>query len=190
MAAAYTSEIEVKVAQLCPTLSDPIDYTVHGILQARILEWVALPFSRGSFQPGIEPRSPSLQVDSLPAETQGKPKNTGVGRSNWGLLHCKRILYQLSHQGRLHTEVHDNKHNKRETWFNGYAFQISILNKLHSWLCKTLVNQKPQLNRVGRSGERVSYPATNSRAYQQELRLLFFPGTDSANGKSWTSCLL
>ena len=51
MAAAYTSEIEVKVAQLCPTLSDPIDYTVHGILQARILEWVALPFSRGSSQP-------------------------------------------------------------------------------------------------------------------------------------------
>ena len=34
---------EVKVAQLCPTLCDPMDYTVHGILQARILEWVALP---------------------------------------------------------------------------------------------------------------------------------------------------
>ena len=39
---------EVKVAQSCPTLCDPMDYTVHGILQARILEWVALPFSRGS----------------------------------------------------------------------------------------------------------------------------------------------
>ena len=42
---------KVKVAQLCPTLSDPMDYTVHGILQARILEWVAFPFSRGSSQP-------------------------------------------------------------------------------------------------------------------------------------------
>ena len=42
---------DVKVAQLCPTLHDPIDYTVHGILQARILEWVAFPFSRGSSQP-------------------------------------------------------------------------------------------------------------------------------------------
>ena len=42
---------EVKVAQLCPTLCDPMDYTVHEILQARILEWVALPFSRGSSQP-------------------------------------------------------------------------------------------------------------------------------------------
>ena len=39
----------------------------------RILEWVAFPFSRGSFQPRIEPRSPALQADSLPAEPQGKP---------------------------------------------------------------------------------------------------------------------
>ena len=42
---------KVKVAQLCPTLCDPMDYTVHRILQARILEWVASPFSRGSSQP-------------------------------------------------------------------------------------------------------------------------------------------
>ena len=41
----------VKVTQLCPTLCDTMDYTVHGILQARILEWVAVPFSRVSFQP-------------------------------------------------------------------------------------------------------------------------------------------
>ena len=58
-----------------------MDYTVHGILQARILEWVAFPFSSPSFlpNPGIEPRTPTLQVDSLPAELQGKPENTGVG---------------------------------------------------------------------------------------------------------------
>ena len=41
----------MKVTQSCPTVCDPIDYTVHGILQARILEWVAFPFSRGSSQP-------------------------------------------------------------------------------------------------------------------------------------------
>ena len=41
--------------------------------------WVAFPFSRGSSHPGIKPRSPMLQVDSLPAEPQGKPKNAGVG---------------------------------------------------------------------------------------------------------------
>ena len=61
---------KVKVFQSCPTLCDPMDCTVHGILQARILEWVAVPFFRGSFQPRIEPRSPALQVDSLPAELQ------------------------------------------------------------------------------------------------------------------------
>ena len=43
--------LKVKVAQSCPTLYDPMDYTVRGILQARILEWVAFPFSRGSSQP-------------------------------------------------------------------------------------------------------------------------------------------
>ena len=43
--------VKVKVTQPCLTLWDPMDYTAHGILQARILEWVAFPFSRGSFQP-------------------------------------------------------------------------------------------------------------------------------------------
>ena len=59
---------EVKVAQLCLSLCDSMDCTVHGILQARILEWVAFPFSRGSPQP----RSPALWADSLSAEPQGK----------------------------------------------------------------------------------------------------------------------
>ena len=45
--------MKVKVTQSCPTLCDPMDYTAHGILQARILEWVAFPFSRGSPNPGI-----------------------------------------------------------------------------------------------------------------------------------------
>ena len=48
---------------------------VHGILQAIILEWVAVPFSRGLPNPGIEPRPPILQADSLPAEPPGKPSN-------------------------------------------------------------------------------------------------------------------
>ena len=48
---------------------DPVDYTLHGTLQARTLEWVACTFSRGSSQP----RSPTLQADSLPAEPPGKP---------------------------------------------------------------------------------------------------------------------
>ena len=71
----------MEVTQSCPTLCDPMDYTVHGILQARI-----------------------------PAEPQGKPNSTELGtlsllqgifptqESNQGLLHCRQILYQLSYQ--------------------------------------------------------------------------------------------
>ena len=73
-----TVKVKVKVAQ-CLTLCDPMDYTVHGILQARILEWVPFPSPGDLPNPGIKPRSPTLQVDSLPAEPQEKPKNTGVG---------------------------------------------------------------------------------------------------------------
>ena len=46
----YNSISEVEVAQSCPTLCVPMDYIVHGILQARILEWIAVPFSRGFSQ--------------------------------------------------------------------------------------------------------------------------------------------
>ena len=77
----------------------------------RILEWVASPSPGDLPNPGIKTGSPALQVDSLPAELPGKPKNTGVGslsllqgifppqESNQGLWHCRQILYQLSYQG-------------------------------------------------------------------------------------------
>ena len=52
----WTMESEVKVAQSCPTLCDPMGCTVHGILQARILGWVAFPFSRGPSQPRDQTR--------------------------------------------------------------------------------------------------------------------------------------
>ena len=60
-------------AQLCQTLCDSMDHSlpgssVHGILQARFLEWVAIPFFRRSSYPGIELESPALQTDSLPSE--------------------------------------------------------------------------------------------------------------------------
>ena len=90
----------------------PMVYTIHGILQARKLEWIAFPFFRGLPNPGIKPRCPLLQADSLSAEPQGKPKKTGVGslsllqgifltqESNRGLLHCRQTVYQLSYQGK------------------------------------------------------------------------------------------
>ena len=133
---------EAKVAQACPALCDPIDYTVHGILQARILKWVVFPLSRRSSQPmDGTPRSPTLQSDSLPAEPQGKPKNTGVGSrsllqrifptqgSNPGLLHCRQIIYQLSYEGSLKAGERRGvavcSPSHRLKWFVGGS--------LHSW---------------------------------------------------------
>ena len=72
------------VAQSWPTVCDPMDYSppgssVHGILQARILEWVAMLSSRGSSQPSNQTRSLALQADSFLSEPPGKPKNAAVG---------------------------------------------------------------------------------------------------------------
>ena len=103
------------VAQSCLTHCDPMDcslpgFSVNGILQARTVEWVACHPLEDFPKPGIEPRSPASQADSLPSEPRGKPMNAGVTslsllqgifltqESNPGLLHCRRILYQLSYQ--------------------------------------------------------------------------------------------
>ena len=64
---------KVKVAQSCPILSDPMDYTICEILQARILEWVAFSSPGDLLNPGIEPGFPALQADSLLAEPPQKP---------------------------------------------------------------------------------------------------------------------
>ena len=72
------------VVQSCLTLCDSVDcsppgYSVHGILQARLWSGLPCPPPEDLLNPGIEPRSPTLQVDSLPTEPPGKSKNTGVG---------------------------------------------------------------------------------------------------------------
>ena len=71
------SESESEVTQLCQILCDPMNCSppgssVHGILQARILEWIAISFSRDLPDPGIEPRSPALREDALTSEPPGK----------------------------------------------------------------------------------------------------------------------
>ena len=104
-------QVKVQVAQSCPALCDPVDYTVHGILQTRILEGVAFPFSRGSSQSrdGTEV-SPICRQILYQLSHKESPRITGVGslsflqwifltqESNQGLLHCRWILYQLSYQ--------------------------------------------------------------------------------------------
>ena len=67
------------VAKSSSTLCDPTDCTVHAILQARRLEWVAFPSPGDLLNPGIEPRSPTLQADSLPAEPQGEAQEYWTG---------------------------------------------------------------------------------------------------------------
>ena len=96
--------MKVKATQLCLTLSNSMDYTVHGILQARILEWVAFLFSREIFP------------------TQG---------SKPGLLHCRWIIYQLSHKGRILT-THKKQRYARKFLEVMYRFITLILVRV-SW---------------------------------------------------------
>ena len=79
------------VTKLCMILCDPMDCTppgssVHGVLQARVLEWAAIPFSRDLPNPGIKPRSPALQADSLPPEPPGKPNYVNTYENKQKLL--------------------------------------------------------------------------------------------------------
>ena len=62
-------KVKVKV-ESCPTLCDPMDCSlsgssIHGIFQSRVLEWIAISFSRDLPDPGIEPGSPALQADAF-----------------------------------------------------------------------------------------------------------------------------
>ena len=71
-------KMKVLIAQSCLTLCDPMDYSppassVHGILQVRILEWVAISSPGDLPEPGFEFRSPALQADSLLSEPPGMP---------------------------------------------------------------------------------------------------------------------
>ena len=77
------SESECEVTQWCLTFCNPMDCSlpgssVHGIFQARVLEWVAISFSRDLPDPGMEPRSPTLQADTLPSEPLGKPQGVSI----------------------------------------------------------------------------------------------------------------
>ena len=110
--------MKVKVTQSYLTLCDPMDCSLRqaplSMGFSRQEDWSGWPFASPGDLPdsGIEPGSPALQADSLPAEPPRKLKNTGVGtlsllqgifptqESNWGLQHCRQILYQLRYQGK------------------------------------------------------------------------------------------
>ena len=99
----------VLVAQSCPTLWDPMDYSppgssVHGILQARILEWGAISFSRDLLDPRIEPRfpwSPAVAGRFFTVWAPGKPQciSTWMLSSPWpSLVHKMEIFIQALRQ--------------------------------------------------------------------------------------------
>ena len=106
-----------KLSLLCPTLCHPMHSnqpgsSIHVDSPGQNTGVGSLSPSPGYLpNPEIEPRSSTLQADSLPSEPHGKPKNTGMGslsllqqmfptqESNQGLLHCRWILYQLSNEG-------------------------------------------------------------------------------------------
>ena len=112
-----------------------MDYTVRGILQARIQEWVAL--SQGL--------NPGLQADSLPTEPQGKSKNTEMGslsfrqaifptqESNPGLLHRTQILYQLSYQGSQLSQTDTIQENSTKPFFRRQFSKSKCHNNVPIW---------------------------------------------------------
>ena len=86
--------------QLCLTLCDPMDCSppgssVHGILQARVQEWIPFPSPGGLPHPGISPRSAVLQVDSSPSETPGKPLGNQSSQEfcKWDVSKMKMIKF-------------------------------------------------------------------------------------------------
>ena len=109
--------------QLCPTLWDPMDCSPSGssfvgILQARILEWVAMSSSRGSSQPRYQTHISCIARQILYCLShQGSPWILGVGSPsllqgiiptqelNRGLLHCRQILYQLRYKGSPYIDI-------------------------------------------------------------------------------------
>ena len=97
---SHLVKVRVLVAQSCPILWDPMDHSlpgssIHGIFQARILEWAAIPFSRGLPDTGIEPGSPALWAPSSP------PKSILVYKSSLvvfilGILSLEEVFSRAS----------------------------------------------------------------------------------------------
>ena len=116
-------KVKMKGTRSGLTRCDLMDYTVLGILQARILERVAFPFSRGLPTPGIKPRSPTLQADSLPAEPQW----------NWHLIGCTYphgFYFSVLLRNNWHTLLCKFKEYSTVAWFihilwNGYHSSLS-----------------------------------------------------------------
>ena len=122
-----------KLPQSCLTLCDPMDCNSPGssvpqILQARILEWVAIPSSRGSSHPGIESRSPALKADSSPLRNQGSPY---IRNTMWFLLIHIKMYASLC------TEIRRNFVNMQKNnfllWCSFWRKMLLIKTGISKW---------------------------------------------------------
>ena len=91
---------ESEAAQLCLILCNSMDCrrpgsSIHGIFQTRILEWVAISFSRDLPDPGVEPMSPSLQADALPSEPPGKYTYTYICIDIYIHTHKYKLIFSF-----------------------------------------------------------------------------------------------
>ena len=101
-----SKKVKVKVAQLCPAFCNRMDYTIHGALQARILEWVAFPFSRGSSQPRDQ-----TQVSHIAGRffTSWATREAHIGHSRDANPNHSEILFHT------HEDGDDKRQNKDKT---------------------------------------------------------------------------
>ena len=128
-----------RVTQSCPTLSDPVDCnpsgsSVHGVIQARIPEWVAFPSPGDLPDSGTEPRSPALQADSLLSEPPGNSwwdSNLGPNRGLHGQILC---CVTFTH---MNTCVScDPQETRERAGFAPFCRKMRKLAPEGQWLCR------------------------------------------------------
>ena len=120
----------VKVAQSCPTLCDPMDYTVHGILQARILEWVAFFFSRGSSQP-----RDWTQFSHI----------AGRFFTSWATREAQAVLWRRAKPSRTNTQKRCLLHYRGMEWISRKSRATWSNRKIWPWSTK---QSRSKANRV------------------------------------------
>ena len=119
----WWKKVQVKVTQSCPAFATPWTVKYMEFSRPESLEWVAFPFSRGSSNPGIKPRSPTLQAAALPAEAQGKPISVGGWWAKANLPKCDFSVGSLAASSLNIDVVYKSK----------YYTHTSLISTKYSW---------------------------------------------------------
>ena len=121
--------MSVKVIQSCLTLCDPVDSTVHGILQARILEWVTFPFSRGSSQPRDRTQVSHIAGGFFSSWATGKPKQNYCSKRVYDLdmgLETTHISRKTKYNNPImyFLQCYLNMWEKKNSWISSYILEV------------------------------------------------------------------